>query len=156
MVPALFALRQQMDHADRNWEPRTEIRIEVVRERVENRRLGMLLFGAGWSGVRLDRFVVPVVLARVVVVVAHVEDVHGGGGAPDAVFTQLFEFEALAVFATDVHQEGVVGNAEYSGRLTRRHFLVPYVLEGFGQFGVGPRTRRAPARRRVLPFWSTH
>ena len=125
-------------------------------EGVEDGRLGVLLLGAGGPRVGLDRFVVPVALAGVVVVVAHAEEVHGGRGPADAVLAQLLELEALAVLAADVHQKGVVRDAEDAGRLTRRHLLVPHVLEGFGQFGVGPRAGRAAAGGGVLALGPAH
>lgn len=123
-----------MDHAHRNGKPRAEVRVEVVRERIENRRLRRLFLRTRRPGVGLDLFGLALVLAGVVVVVAaaHGEDVHGRIGAAYAVLPELFQFEALAVFAADVHQERVVGDAEYPGRLAGGHLLVPDVLEGLG------------------------
>lgn len=80
--------------------------------------------------------VLAVLLVLVVVVHAHLEQLDRR--PTDAVLAELFQLEAFAVLAPDVHEERVVRDAEYPRRLAGGHLLVPHVLQGFGQFGVGP------------------
>lgn len=154
MLTVFLALRQQMDHAHRNWESGAEVWVEVRREGVENRRLRRFLRARGARA--LLRRVVALYFTRgVVVVAAHVDEVHRARPA-NAVLPQLLEFEAFAVLAADVHEEGVVGDAEYPGGLARRHLLVPYVLKRLRELGVRPGAGRAASGCRVLALRSSH
>jgi hypothetical protein len=81
---------------------------------------------------------------------------HLDGRSADAVLPQLLQLQALAVLAAHVHEQRVVGYAKDARRLARRHLLVPHVLQGLGELGVGPRPWRSSARCAVLALGSLH
>lgn len=88
------------------------------------------------------------------VIVQRVHD-HFPGRGTRAVPSQLFELQALPVFAAHVHQQAVVRDTEYPAGLRRGHFLVPDVLQRLGELGVRPRPRRATPGRAVLTLRPT-
>lgn len=154
-VAGLLVVREEVQHVERHGEAGRELRVEALREGVEHGAGHEVGLGAGRPLVQRVHvlFVLDVVFRRVVVIVsgAHAEHVER---ASDAVFAELLELEALAVLAPDVHEEGVVGDAEYPGCLAGCHFLIPYVLQSLGQFGVGPGARRSAAGGAVLALWA--
>lgn len=154
-VAGLVVVREEMKHVERHGETGRELWVEALREGVEHGAGHEVGLGAGRPLVQRVHvlLVLDVVFGRVVVIVsgAHAEHVER---APDAIFSELFEFEALTIFSPDVHEERVVRDAEYPGGLAGCHFLIPYVLQCLGEFGVGPGTRRSAAGGAVLAFWA--
>ena len=67
-------------------------------------------------------------LGRAPAVPDRVEVVVGGRG----VLLEDVQPQALTILAPDIHQQGVVGDAEDPTGLGRGHALVPDVLQGFG------------------------
>ena len=80
----------------------------------------------------------------------------GSGQSHGFTFQRLFakrvQLERFAVFSSDVHQQAIVGDAEDSRRLRRRHLAVPDVVQRFRQITVGPGARGAAAGSAVLAF----
>lgn len=98
--------------------------------------------------------VLAILLVLVVVVHAHLEQLDWG--PTDAVLPQLLQLETLTVLSPDVHEQRVVRDAEYPRRLAGGHLLVPHVLQGFRQFGIGPGPGWSSTGRRVLSLGSIH